>query len=115
MPLTLVLCLLFFLGYVALRSHWQALAFLALGAGYQVLTYALPAPDLPAGAAPDSATVILVSLSSVAGYIAWRLTRDKMQDGLLSKTRLGIFAGVGINVVIAALILWQTGTITFPI
>jgi hypothetical protein len=114
MILTLLLCLLFFLGDLALRKHWQALAFLALGAGYQLMTYALPAPGLQDGAAPDSATVILVSLSSGAGYIAWRLTRDRMKDGLLNRNRIGIFAGVGLNVVIAAVILWQTGTLVLP-
>ncbi len=109
MTLTALLCALFFGGFLGLRRHGQALAFLGLGAGVQALTYLLPVP----GAAEVSfARFALVSLSSAAGYAAWRLSRDRMVDGMLGRQRLGIFAGVAANLGLAILILWQTGTLS---
>lgn len=109
MMMTALLCALFFAGFVLLRTHGQALAFLALGAGYQALSYGLPGPD---GAAVTFETFALVSLSSVAGYLAWRASRKHMQTGLVARHRLGIFAGIAANLALAVLILWQTGTIS---
>jgi len=107
MTLTALLCLLFFWGYLALRRHGQALAFLALGAGYQAITYAIPAPE---GERVSFETFALVCGCSIAGYIAWRMSRRHLEESLIAKHRLGIFAGVAVNLGIAAFILWQTGT-----
>ncbi|WP_371223990.1 hypothetical protein [Roseovarius sp. 2305UL8-3] len=108
--MTAILCALFFLGYLLLRSNGQALAFLAIGAGYQALTYVLPAPD---GTEVQFDTFLLVCLFSVAGYIAWRMSRKYLEGGLFARHRIGIFAGVATNTGIAVFILWQTGTLTF--
>ncbi len=112
MTLTVILCLLFFLGFLILRSHGQALAFLALGAGYQTLTYLVPASE---SEAVDFDTFVVVCFSSIAGYIAWRMGRKHLEEGLFAKHRIGIFAGVALNLVIAVFILWQTGTLTFSV
>ncbi|MFK7937825.1 MAG: hypothetical protein AB8B82_00480 [Roseovarius sp.] len=109
--MTLLLCLVFFLGYLGLRSHMQALAFLAIGAGVQLMTYAVPAPD--AATLPDTPTVILVCVFSALGYIAWRASRKRLESGLLSRTRVLIFLGWGANGVIFAFILWLTGALPF--
>ncbi len=110
MTLTIILSLLFFLGYMILRSHGQALAFLALGAGYQILTYLVPAAESDT---VDFDTFVVVCFSSIAGYIAWRMGRKYLEEGLFAKHRIGIFAGVALNLVIAVFILWQTGTLSF--
>jgi len=111
MTLTILMCILFFFGYLALRRHGQALAFLAIGAGLQVLTYVVPAPDDVAYDASSFDTFVLVSLASGLGYVAWRVTRKWLDEGLLCKKRLGVFLGLGANGLIAAFILWQTGVI----
>lgn len=108
--MTLLLCLLFFFGYLALRNHPQALAFLAIGAGYALVSAAFPAPD----AAPaDPAGTVLVTTFSALGYVAWRASRKRLESTrLLSKQRLLIFLGWGANGLLFAFILWLTGTIT---
>ncbi len=110
MTMTVILCALFFSGYLVLRRHGQALAFLAIGAGYQAMTYVLPTPD---STDVQFATFLLVCLFSIAGYIAWRMSRKYLAEGLFAKHRLGIFAGMAVNAGIAVFILWLTGTLTF--
>ena len=109
MMMTALLCLLFFAGFIALRSHVQALAFLGIGAGLQLLGSAIPAT----GDASDGiTTTLLVCLFSVLGYIAWRSSRRALTDAPFGKQRLLIFGGWAANGVIATFILWLTGMIT---
>ena len=110
MTMTILLCLLFFLGYLALRTHWQALAFLALGAGYQLIAAAFPAPGDEAG---DNTTLLLVCIFSLSGYIGWRSTRRFLPEAPFGRERLLVFLGWGANGALLVFILWLTGMITF--
>lgn len=107
--MTVLLCLLFFFGYIPLRQHWQALAFLGIGAGVQLLSYAVPAPQSAPVTQPDSTALILVCAFSVLGYIAWRSSRKWLMSAPYGKQRLLIFLGWGANGVLFVFILWLTG------
>lgn len=113
--MTLMLCLLFFWGYLALRQHWQALAFWAVGAGVQLLSYAVPAPETAPVAAPDQSSFILVCLFSTLGYIAWRASRARMEHTPYNRQRVLIFLGWGANGLLFVFILWLTGMLSLPL
>lgn len=110
MTLTLLLCVLFFFGYLALRQHWQALAFLALGAGLQLMSAAFPGPG---SAAADRTTLLLVCIFSLSGYVGWRSTRRFLPEAPFGRERMLVFLGWGGNAALLVFILWLTGTITF--
>lgn len=112
MTLTILLCLLFFFGYLALSRHWQALAFLALGAGYQLMSAAFPGPGSETA---DRTALLLVCIFSISGYIGWRSTRRFLPAAPFGRERLLVFLGWGGNAALLVFILWLTGMITFPV
>jgi hypothetical protein len=108
MAMIAVLSALFFFGYLVMRDRWQALMFLAIGAGYQLLMYSTD----QTGQAGLIATVA-ISMASALGYVAWSSSR-KVADGRpYGLPRLVVFVGFAVNWALAIWLLWLTGTIDF--
>lgn len=97
----ILVSLLFYAGYLGMRTHWQARLFLLIGAGYQWLIYAIADPRTP----ELWAATVVISLASVLGYVAWRSANRWPEDGLLSRRRLAIFAGFAVNWALAVVLL----------
>jgi len=108
MVMTAALSALFFFGYLVMRDRWQALMFLAIGAGYQLLTYSTAQTvQVSLGA------TVAISLASALGYVAWSSSR-KVADGRpYGLPRLVVFAGFAANWALAIWLLWLTGTVNF--
>jgi hypothetical protein len=107
MTANILTALLFYAGYLGMRTHWQALVFLAIGAGYQWVIYAVTDPRPP----ELWAATLIISLASAMGYVAWRSANRWPEDGLLSRRRLMIFAGFAVNWALAIWLLKLSGQI----
>ncbi len=103
----LVLSTLFYAGFLAIRKHVQALVFLALGAGYQCLSFATQASDN----ASNYTETVIISLASAFGYVAWRSTKRYLDDAPFGRERLMIFAGFAVNWGLAVFLLHAAGQI----
>ena len=101
MTANILTSLLFYAGYLGMRTRWQARLFLAIGAGYQWLIYAATDPRTP----ELWAATVVISLASVFGYVAWHSGNRWPEDGLLSRRRLMIFAGFAVNWALAVWLL----------
>ncbi|MEB8386162.1 hypothetical protein OO012_02880 [Rhodobacteraceae bacterium KMM 6894] len=107
MTANILTSLLFYGGYMGMRTHWQARLFLLIGAGYQWLIYAMADPRPP----ELWVETIIISLASGLGYVAWRSANRWPEDGLLSRRRLAIFAGFALNWALAVWLLNLSGQI----
>src|SRR5690554_2386851 len=107
MLMTALAALLFFFGYLAMRSRVQALLFLAIGAGYQWLSYLVSGDPANFGAS------VAISLASGLGYIAWSSSRKVAEGRALGWPRLLVFAGFALNWALAIWLLSLTGSVDF--
>lgn len=107
MAANILISILFYAGYLGMRTRWQARLFLVIGAGYQWLIYATadrPTPELWTAS-------VVISLASVMGFVAWRSAHRWPGDALLSRRRLAIFAGFAANWALAIVLLNLMGQI----
>ncbi|MCZ4351372.1 hypothetical protein O4H61_02475 [Roseovarius aestuarii] len=103
----LLISILFFGGYLGMRTRWQARLFLAIGAGYQWLIYATADPTTP-----DLWTeTVNISLASIFGYVAWISANRWPDDGLLTRRRMAIFVGFAVNCALSVWLLDLSGQI----